>query len=100
MVKILNNKIQKIIEKPKKLSNLAITGIYFLMSMPIKMQDFLKPSKRKETEIVDLIKIYLKRNNLGFKILNNIEWSDVGTIDDLIKFPISLNLKRFQIKKK
>ena len=51
VVKILNNKIQKIIEKPKKkLSNLAITGIYFLMSMPINAR-LLKPSKEKKLKL-------------------------------------------------
>ena len=60
----------------------------------------LKPSKRKETEIVDLIKIYLKKNNLIFKILNNIEWSDVGTIDDFNKISNFIKSKEISNKKK
>jgi glucose-1-phosphate thymidylyltransferase len=101
VVKILNNKIQKIIEKPKKkLSNLAITGIYFFDKYAYKNARLLKPSKRKETEIVDLIKIYLKKNNLGFKTLNNIKWSDVGTIDDFNKISNFIKLKEFSNKKK
>ena len=101
VVKILNNKIQKIIEKPKKkLSNLAVTGIYFFDKYAYKNTKLLKPSKRKETEIVDLIKIYLKKNNLNFKTINNTEWSDVGTIDDFNKISNFIKLKEFSNKKK
>ena len=101
VVKILKNKIQKIIEKPKKrISNLAITGIYFFDQFVYKNTKFLKPSKRKETEIVDLIKIYLKENNLNFKILENIEWSDVGTIDDFNKISNFIKSKEILTKKK
>lgn len=101
VVKILKNKIQKIIEKPKKkLSNLAITGIYFFDKYAYKNAKFLKPSKRKETEIVDLIKIYLNKNNLHFKTLKNIEWSDVGTIDDFNKISNFIRLKEISSNKK
>ena len=101
VVKILKNKIQKIIEKPKKrLGNLAITGIYFFDKNAYNNAKLLKPSKRKETEIVDLIKIYLKKNNLNFKILKNIEWSDVGTIDDFNKISNFIRFKEISTKKK
>ena len=84
----------------KKFSNLAITGIYFFDKYVYKNTRFLKPSKRKETEIVDLIKIYLKKKNLEFKTLNNIEWSDVGTIDDFSKISNFIKLKEISSKKK
>lgn len=101
VVKILKNKIQKIIEKPKKrLSNLAITGIYFFDKYAYKNAKVLKPSKRKETEIVDLIKIYLKKNNLHFKTLKNIEWSDVGTIEDFNKISNFIKSKEISNNKK
>ena len=63
-VAILNkkNKVQKIIEKPKKsVSNLAITGLYFFDKQVIDYSKKLKPSKRKELEITDLIKKYKKK---------------------------------------
>ncbi len=63
-VAILNkkNKVQKIIEKPKKsVSNLAITGLYFFDKQVINYSKKLKPSKRKELEITDLIKKYKKK---------------------------------------
>jgi len=82
------------------LSNLAVTGIYFFDKYAYKNTKLLKPSKRKETEIVDLIKIYLKKNNLDFKTINNTEWSDVGTIDDFNKISNFIKLKEISNKKK
>ena len=51
------NKITKIIEKPKKFfSKLAVTGLYFFDSNVVNYSESLKPSKRKEIEIVDSVK--------------------------------------------
>ena len=60
-----NQKILKIIEKPKKFfSDLAITGLYFFDNEVIKYSKLLKPSKRNEIEIVDLLNKYKKKNKL------------------------------------
>ena len=60
------NKVLKIVEKPKKfLSDLAITGLYFFDNKVIDYAKSLKPSKRGEIEIVDLIKKYKKKNKLS-----------------------------------
>ena len=56
------NKILKIIEKPKRdFSNLAVTGLYFFDNKVVNYSKTLKPSKRKEIEIVDLINKYRKK---------------------------------------
>ena len=84
-VAVLNkNKIKKIVEKPmKNISSEAITGLYFFDKDVVKFSSKLKPSKRKETEIIDLINIYKKKGNLSFsKIGRGAVWSDVGKIDD------------------
>ena len=53
------NKILRIVEKPKqKVSNLAITGLYFFDKKVVEYSKGLKPSKRKELEITDLLKKY------------------------------------------
>ena len=53
------NKIISIKEKPKKyLSDLAITGLYFFDNKVVEFSKKLKPSKRGEVEIVDLLRIY------------------------------------------
>jgi glucose-1-phosphate thymidylyltransferase len=55
------NKIKKIEKKPKEVnSNLAITGLYFFDKKVSNFAEKLKPSKRNELEITDLIKKYLK----------------------------------------
>lgn len=79
-----NNKINKIAEKPKKkISSEAITGLYFFDKEVVKLCYKLKPSKRKETEIIDLINLYKKKGRLNFnKIGRGAVWSDVGKIDD------------------
>ena len=61
----LNNKtVVSIKEKPKKTkSRLAITGLYFFDKNASKLAKKLKPSRRNELEIVDLIKAYLKKKN-------------------------------------
>ena len=85
VVKINNkNKIIKIVEKPKKFfSNLAITGLYFFDNNVIKFSKNLKPSKRKEIEIVDLLKKYNKKNKLSAEFIGRGgAWLDTGSIKD------------------
>ena len=78
------NKILKIIEKPKKyLSNLAITGLYFFDNNVIKYTRSLKPSKRNELELVDILKKYNKKNKLSVEwIGRGGAWLDTGSIKD------------------
>ena len=59
------NKIISIKEKPKKfISDLAITGLYFFDNNVIKYAKKLKPSKRGELEIVDLLQFYRKKKTI------------------------------------
>ena len=78
------NKILKIIEKPKKyFSNLAITGLYFFDKHVVKYAKNLKPSKRNEIEIVDLLKKYSKKNKLSAEwIGRGGAWLDTGSVKD------------------
>ena len=78
------NKILKIIEKPKKkLSNLAITGLYFFDNKVIEFSKKLKPSKRNEVEIVDLLNKYKRKNKLTAEFLGRGgAWLDTGSIED------------------
>ena len=79
------NKIKKISEKPKKTnSNLAITGLYLFNSKVVKLSEKLKPSKRHELEITDLIKSYRRNNSLRVEqIGRGGSWLDTGTAKDL-----------------
>ena len=78
------NKITKIIEKPKKIfSNLAVTGLYFFDNKVINYSKKLKPSKRNELEIVDLLKKYKSSKKLTAQFLGRGgAWLDTGSIND------------------
>ena len=82
VVELKKNKISKIIEKPKKTkSNLAITGLYFFDNKVCKIAKKLKPSKRNETEIIDILKNYNKRKKLSLtKLGRGSAWLDTGTV--------------------
>ena len=78
------NKIIKIVEKPKKTkSNLAVTGLYFFDNKVVEYSKSLKPSKRKEIEIVDLLNKYKSKNQLSAEIIGRGgAWLDTGSISD------------------
>ena len=82
-----NNKIISIKEKPKKyLSDLAITGLYFFDNDVVKYAKKLKPSKRGEVEIVDLLNFYKKKKQLTAGLIGRGgAWLDTGSIDDFYK---------------
>ena len=81
------NKIIKIKEKPKKyFSDLAITGLYFFDNDVVKYAKKLKPSKRGELEIVDLLNFYKSRNKLFANLIGRGgAWLDTGSMDDFYK---------------
>ncbi|MDA9698217.1 sugar phosphate nucleotidyltransferase [Candidatus Pelagibacter sp.] len=82
---IRNNKIENIVEKPKKfVSNKAITGLYFFDKNVCKFAKKLKPSNRGELEITDLINEYKKNNMLKYELIGRgAIWSDAGKMNDL-----------------
>ena len=86
VAKISKNKILSIVEKPKKfVSSNAITGLYFFDKYVCEYTKKLRPSKRGELEITDLINEYKKEGKLNFEqIGRGAIWSDAGKIEDLI----------------
>ena len=82
-----SNKIIAIKEKPKKFfSDLAITGLYFFDNKVVNFAKKLKPSKRNELEIVDLLNIYKKKNKLTADLIGRGgAWLDTGSIEDFYK---------------
>ena len=87
VAKVKNNKILMIKEKPKKfVSNLAITGLYFFDNKVVKYARELKPSKRNEIEIVDILNKYRKKNKLSAEYIGRGgAWLDTGSIEDFYK---------------
>ncbi len=80
-------KITHLKEKPKKfLSNDAITGLYFFDNKVINYSKKLKPSKRGEIEIIDLLMRYKKNNQLTANYIGRGgAWLDTGSIEDYYK---------------
>ena len=79
-----NFKVKNLIEKPLKArSNLAVTGLYLFDNNVIRLSKSLKPSKRKELEIIDLLNKYKKKNSLKANLIGRGgAWLDTGNIDD------------------
>ena len=80
-----DKRVLNVEEKPKNpKSNYAITGIYFYDNTVIEKSKKIKPSKRGELEISDLIQLYLEENNLNVELFSRgIAWLDTGTVDSL-----------------
>ena len=72
------------IEKPKKTkSNLAVTGLYFFDNKVIELTKKLKPSKRGELEIIDLLNFYKRKNKLKAEYFGRgASWLDTGNVND------------------
>ena len=87
VAKTKGKKILSIKEKPKKFfSNLAITGLYFFDNKVVNYAKKLKPSKRNELEIVDLLNKYRKKNKLSAELIGRGgAWLDTGSIEDFYK---------------
>ncbi len=82
-----NKKILRIVEKPKNfVSNNAITGLYFFDKNVVNLSKKLKPSKRGELEIIDLISKYKIKNQLTAEFIGRGgAWLDTGSISDYYK---------------
>ena len=87
VAKIKKKKILSIKEKPKRFfSDLAITGLYFFDKNVVKYSKELKPSKRNELEITDLLNKYKKNNSLSAEFIGRGgAWLDTGSIEDFYK---------------
>tara|TARA_Y100000022_G_C13132741_1_gene321160 strand:- start:62 stop:796 length:735 start_codon:yes stop_codon:yes gene_type:complete len=87
VAKLKNRKVVSLVEKPEKfVSDLAVTGLYFFDNKVIEYTKKLKPSKRGELEIVDLLNIYLKKKQLSPEYLGRGgAWLDTGSIEDFYK---------------
>ena len=82
-----NGKALSIEEKPKNpRSNYAITGLYIFDETVVEKSKSLKPSKRGELEITDLINLYKIEEKLFVTAFNKgMAWLDTGTHESLIE---------------
>jgi glucose-1-phosphate thymidylyltransferase len=87
VAKVKNKKIITIKEKPKKfISDYAITGLYFFDNKVVEYTKKLKPSKRNELEITDLLNKYKKKKELNAEFLGRGgAWLDTGSMENYYK---------------
>ena len=87
VAKVIKNKVTLIKEKPKKfISDMAVTGLYFFDNKVVDYAKKLKPSKRGELEITDLLNLYKNKKKLSVDYIGRGgAWLDTGSISDYYK---------------
>jgi len=81
-----NRKVLKVEEKPQKpKSHYAVVGLYYFDNDVIEIARGLKPSKRGEYEMADVINAYIERGDLSLEVLRRgFAWLDTGTHDSML----------------
>jgi glucose-1-phosphate thymidylyltransferase len=81
---VQEGQIKNIVEKPDTyISNDAVVGLYMFYNSCVEYAKQLKPSKRGELEIVDLIKKIMENEIISVHNLDGF-WFDCGNHDDLL----------------
>jgi glucose-1-phosphate thymidylyltransferase len=82
-----NGSARTIEEKPRApRSNWAVTGLYFCDEQVVDIAANLKPSRRGELEIADVIRAYLDHRQLDVRRMGRgFAWFDMGTHDSLLE---------------
>ncbi len=74
-------------EKPiQPRSNYAVTGLYFCDNEVVRIARKIKPSRRGELEITDVINEYLRQGRLRVELMGRgYAWLDTGTHESLLE---------------
>lgn len=85
LAEVKGNKIIAAYEKPENpTTNLAIPGVYMFDKKAFDVIPALKPSKRNELEIVEVIDRYIKDDDIDYSIIAGF-WIDAGTFESLFE---------------
>lgn len=83
LAEIKNGKVITFYEKPENpTTNLAVVGVYMLDGKAFDIIPKLKPSKRNELEITEVLQHYADNNDLSYEKIKGF-WVDAGTFDSL-----------------
>ena len=86
VVELKNNKVIKLVEKPKKpKSDLALVGVYMFDNSVYKAISHLKPSARGELEITDAIQWLVDNKLTVTPTIIKGWWKDTGKIEDILE---------------
>jgi len=76
-------------------SDLAVTGLYVFDGRVGEVARALRPSARGELEIADVIRWYLERGELEYRVLPpSVYWADLGTPDRLLRASCRIEVLR------
>ena len=85
LAEIIDNRLVAAYEKPQEpKTDLAIIGVYMLDKKAFETITGLKPSKRGELEITEVVDSYIKNDDIDFSVIDGF-WIDAGTFDSLFK---------------
>ena len=85
VAKVIGSELVDIVEKPTTyISDDAVVGLYVFSDIAVSLAKELKPSKRGELEIVDLIKAINNEEGVRVTELDGF-WFDCGTHSDLLE---------------
>lgn len=77
--------MKNIVEKPQTyVSDDAVIGLYIFSNSVVDLVKEVKPSKRGELEITDLIRLMNDKEGIGILEFDGV-WFDCGTHDDLLE---------------
>jgi len=86
VVEIRDARIVRLVEKPKQyISDLALTGVYFLQPSIFPVIENLKPSWRNELEITDALQTLLEQGGKISYHLVSGWWKDTGRPEDILE---------------
>lgn len=93
------NQVLDIVEKPNNpATNLAVIGVYIYDHRVFQIIETLQPSARKEYEITDVNRAYMKMGKLRCGMIDGW-WTDAGTIESLCRASILVQQAAEQKKK-
>ena len=83
VAEVKGDRVTATYEKPEKpTTDLAIIGVYLFDNKVFDIIPKLKPSKRNELEVTEVLQEYIRNNDVGYSMVKGF-WIDAGTFEAL-----------------